>query len=188
MHKQHGFTIVELLIVIVVIAILAAISVTAYNGMQSRATDTSLRQAAATIEKSLKIWAVDNGSVLTGDSGSTLALSNGKCPDGGGQGFIGRGLYTCTMQEYLEAAKLIPTNYIDTVPLNTYYGSASNGRYSIMVYQCSNAGVGKHALYWTLRAPTAEDASILNSTISTCSNPTNIRDTWGMRSARIIQL
>jgi prepilin-type N-terminal cleavage/methylation domain-containing protein len=35
--KARGFTIVELLIVIVVIAILAAITIVAYNGIQSRA-------------------------------------------------------------------------------------------------------------------------------------------------------
>lgn len=35
--KQHGFTIVELLIVVVVIAILAAITIVAFNGVQNRA-------------------------------------------------------------------------------------------------------------------------------------------------------
>lgn len=38
--KQTGFTIVELLIVIVVIGILAAITIVAYNGVQNRARDT----------------------------------------------------------------------------------------------------------------------------------------------------
>ena len=38
---KSGFTIVELLIVIVVIAILAAISVVAFNGIQARAQNTS---------------------------------------------------------------------------------------------------------------------------------------------------
>lgn len=36
-HRQYGFTIVELLIVIVVIGILAAITIVAYNGIQDRA-------------------------------------------------------------------------------------------------------------------------------------------------------
>lgn len=42
-RHQRGFTIVELLIVIVVIAILAAISVAAYNGIQNRAHDTTVQ-------------------------------------------------------------------------------------------------------------------------------------------------
>lgn len=41
--KQLGFTIVELLIVIVVIGILAAITVVAYNGIQNRASDTAIQ-------------------------------------------------------------------------------------------------------------------------------------------------
>ena len=37
LRKDRGFTIVELLIVIVVIAILAAITIDDYNGIQNRA-------------------------------------------------------------------------------------------------------------------------------------------------------
>lgn len=42
-EKQKGFTIVELLIVVVVIAILAAITIVSYNGIQARATEASIQ-------------------------------------------------------------------------------------------------------------------------------------------------
>lgn len=54
LSTDSGFTIVELLIVIVVIAILAAITVVAFNGVQSSAVEASLksdlRNAATTLE------------------------------------------------------------------------------------------------------------------------------------------
>lgn len=40
--SKSGFTIVELLIVIVVIGTLAAISIVAYNGIQDRARNTTV--------------------------------------------------------------------------------------------------------------------------------------------------
>ena len=55
-QKQSGFTIVELLIVIVVIAILAAITIVAYNGIQRRARDSKRLADSANILKSLEAY------------------------------------------------------------------------------------------------------------------------------------
>lgn len=49
--KQTGFTIVELLIVIVIIGILAAITVVAYNGIQERARSSSGKTFASQIAR-----------------------------------------------------------------------------------------------------------------------------------------
>jgi prepilin-type N-terminal cleavage/methylation domain-containing protein len=59
MKKERGFTIVELLIVIVVIAILAAITIVAYNGIQNRAKTTSAQAAASTAAKKAEAYNAD---------------------------------------------------------------------------------------------------------------------------------
>lgn len=56
-----GFTIVELLIVIVVIAILAFISVVAYRGFQNRAYDSTIESDLSAVAKKLELTKVDLG-------------------------------------------------------------------------------------------------------------------------------
>lgn len=56
-----GFTIVELLIVIVVIAILAAVTIVAYNGTQQRANTASRLEAIRSIQKGLELYKAANG-------------------------------------------------------------------------------------------------------------------------------
>jgi type II secretion system protein G len=60
--KNNGFTIVELLIVIVVIGILAAITITAYNGVQARARFAKVQQDLASMQKVLEIYKADVGT------------------------------------------------------------------------------------------------------------------------------
>jgi len=60
--SASGFTIVELLIVIVVIAILATISIVAFNGVQKRANDTARISDMTTLTKALAIYATQQGN------------------------------------------------------------------------------------------------------------------------------
>lgn len=58
--NRSGFTIIELLIVIVVIGILAAITIVAYNGVQQRARVSAVSSALAQATKKLALYQVDN--------------------------------------------------------------------------------------------------------------------------------
>lgn len=65
MQKQtlsRGFTIVELLIVIVVIAILAAITIVAYNGVQKRAMNTARHAELTAWMKTFEAYKATNGA------------------------------------------------------------------------------------------------------------------------------
>ncbi|KKW02614.1 MAG: hypothetical protein UY35_C0014G0040 [Candidatus Saccharibacteria bacterium GW2011_GWC2_48_9] len=59
--NSSGFTIVELLIVIVVIGILAAITIVAFNGVQNRAKATSARSLANSVLKKAEIYNANYG-------------------------------------------------------------------------------------------------------------------------------
>ncbi len=61
----RGFTIVELLIVVVVIGVLAAITTIAFNGVTGRATASQLQSTLSSAVKQLKVFQVDNGQFPT---------------------------------------------------------------------------------------------------------------------------
>lgn len=55
-QETTGFTIVELLIVVVVIAILAAITIVSYNGISGRANDTVVKNDISNMVQKLQIY------------------------------------------------------------------------------------------------------------------------------------
>jgi len=62
--KQKGFTIVELLVVIVVIGILAAITIVSYTGITARAKLASAQQTVNNIVSKAEVYALDGSTLL----------------------------------------------------------------------------------------------------------------------------
>ena len=80
-RRQTGFTIVELLIVIVVIGILATITIVAFNGIQTRARNAETQSAINGIAKKIEIYNAQQGSYpSTGGLGAVYTDVN--CPIG----------------------------------------------------------------------------------------------------------
>ena len=71
-NSRGGFTIVELLIVIVVVAVLATITIVVYKGIQNRANAGATEAVANQYKKGLIQYATLNGAYPNGNSGFCL--------------------------------------------------------------------------------------------------------------------
>lgn len=124
MRKQTGFTIVELLIVIVVIAVLAAITAVAYNGIQNRSKDSRRLNDVQSIVKALRLYHTNNGiypsSSLNGPGGWESSSIN---PDQ----FI----------QALKTGNIVANVPVD--PVNTSNKEYRYFRYSAGSYGCDTA-------------------------------------------------
>lgn len=102
-QKQTGFTIVELLIVIVVIGILAAITIVAYSGVQNRANDIA-------VQTDLRNFA---GKIME------YQAINGTYPDGGGTNGpagmtfkVSRGSYAVNMHNFIYCKDIVSDKFV----------------------------------------------------------------------------
>lgn len=79
--SRSGFTIVELLVVIVVIGILASITIVSYSGITQRANTTSAQSTAQIVVQKAEVYNAEIGnypyaaSDLTGDSSKSYYIS-----------------------------------------------------------------------------------------------------------------
>jgi prepilin-type N-terminal cleavage/methylation domain-containing protein len=100
--KQTGFTIVELLIVIVVIAILAAITIVAYNGIQNRANNTQVVSLVRGYVTAIAAYNAENGAYPTGTSCLGVGYPGGFChSDQGIYAENRNGFNTVVLKDYM---------------------------------------------------------------------------------------
>lgn len=139
-QKYKGFTIVELLIVIVAIAILAAISVAAYSGVQSRAKQSANQTAISQYVKVLQLIKADTGSLPSGKDANSSCL--GPSPQSENCNIAG------------QAATASSTYTANTKTLLAQYGmtsqSAAGIAYSSGYLVYTSGFYGEPALLWQI--------------------------------------
>ena len=74
-NSRLGFTIVELLIVVVVIAILASITIVSYNGISKNANNSAIQNTLSQAAKKIEIYRLNNSTNLFPASLSVAGLS-----------------------------------------------------------------------------------------------------------------
>lgn len=138
--RQSGFTIVELLIVIVVIGVLAAITIVAFNGIQQRAENTKTKAGAQAYIKALRMYAVETGAYPT----VTACIGEGynyngelnKC--GGNISVFTNATFDAALQKYFNGSKpTLSTKNIVIYAANTRAGGYFNptaGAHGVVYY------------------------------------------------------
>lgn len=161
-HQLSGFTIVELLIVIVVIGILAAITIVAYNGIQDRARNAQRVSDVNTIQKALEQYKALNGT-YPATSAFTTATLQAMCSGvatGYGYSFATDGTWLKPVidQGIISRAPVSPINdcthyYRYLHPSATSYGctTRTSGYYILQVVGVSGGSAPDNAVQGTFK-------------------------------------
>ena len=177
---ERGFTIVELLIVVVVIAVLAAITIVAYNGITIRANDTVRRDAASRLAQAYKAWIAE-----TGKTPAQL---------GCGWGDSGVGWVQFTDSEYyagascvdlLAEAGYLPRDFTSRVPAPRTSAPYNTPDRAFMLAWCS-ASPKQLALVWYVQNPSSADRDAAASIMSTCGASTFPYSQYGMTTGELL--
>ncbi|AUG99451.1 prepilin peptidase-dependent pilin [Prodigiosinella confusarubida] len=133
MVKQHGFTLIELMVVIVIIAILSSLGIPAYQGYLQKAAMTDMLQTMVSYKTTIDLCGLSNASFATCNAGS-------------------QGIPTATTSRYVSAST-VSQGSISLTGQSTLQG--------LRVVMTPSLDVQTGASHWTRDCQTDADAESL---------------------------
>lgn len=155
--SNRGFTIVELLIVIVVIGILAALTLNAFSGMRERANYSAMQSDLSQINKAIQLYYIDNDKYPS--TGTT------------------RGLSTVGSTGTLNIPGLVPT-YMSAIP-----SIPDDGRGGYYAYIWSAGGTDYKLIRLVPADASLNSVEASSSNLDYRTNPSGAPRGWGYWSA-----
>lgn len=138
-RKNSGFTIVELLVVIVVIGILAAVTVVAYGNVSLKARDNVRKSDIASIMKAMELYYIDNGQYpVISPNGTTNASLN--------PAWVISGDASWSVLQSQLPVNTIPTDPSRMANVDPRYSSANYG-YAMYINTSTYCGAAPRQMY-----------------------------------------
>lgn len=149
--KQTGFTIVELLVVIVIIGILAAITIVSYTGVQASTRDSQRLSDMQTIIKGLEIYKLQNSiyptSSYNGPGGWESSSIN---PSQFLQGLKSGGLFSTVPVDPINSSTSVEYRYY-RYPAGSHSCDSARGDFYVLgiIDMSSTAGASPKSPGWS---------------------------------------
>jgi type II secretion system protein G len=133
--EESGFTLVELLVVMLIIGLLAAIAIPSFFNQRDKAYDASAKEMARTAETAMETYATDNGGTYTAVTPAALNTIENSIST-----------TTSTTKVYLSAAAAAGTGgkgwtlTVTSPKTGNTFSIARDATTSVLTFSCATGG------------------------------------------------